>query len=190
MNRPRILILDGPRMTGKSTIARYLRNNINYATLINLTGFPDKGILGSVKMQKYYMNWLEYVKSHAGDEMTIIFDRHMFSEVVFSRLYKEYDFGDYYEWMLDGLVAVADVEVIFLELNSDEEITKRAGRNKVEYADVADNVLEISKQRKGYKQLAKEMKQSGIAGKMKFSQVAVDGKESIDIAKEIVARWN
>lgn len=190
MAKPKILILEGHRMAGKTTVAKHLRNSINYATLINFTGFPEDGPEGLVKIRKYYMNWLEYIKSHAGDDMTFIFDRFLFSEIVFSRLYKEYDFGPHAGSLIESLLMVADVELIHFHMTDKDELTMRAKREKVEYRNVSDSLSEVAKQRKGYREMIKQLKNSEYAANMTITEQSMNGLQSKDVAIEISDRWN
>jgi hypothetical protein len=179
--KPKVIILEGHRMTGKSTIARFLRNKVNYSTLCNLTGFPDKGIDGLAKIVKYYMNWINFL-SNIDDDITIIFDRHMFSEMVYSRLYKDYSFAPFFDVLLKQLSEVADVDLIFFELNDEEELKRRSGRDKVEWNNVKEDLYELGRQRDGYSRLREELKD----GPIRTHFYLVNGKSSKELANDII----
>lgn len=182
-NMVKVLILEGHRLTGKSTVARYLRNRVNYATLINPTGFPEDKNHGLFKITNYYIAWVEFIEKFKGQDVLFIFDRHMFSEMVYSKLYKQYDFAPYFDILLRKLVQVADVEVIFLELTDEDELKARSKRDKVNFADVAEDLEELAKQRNGYRELGEFVTSMNLP--LKITGMSVNGKSSSDIANEI-----
>jgi thymidylate kinase len=185
MGRPKIVILEGHRLTGKSTIAKILRNKVNYATLINPTGFPDKGKAGLDKISRYYVNWFAFLSGFQNDDITFMFDRFMFSEVVYSRLYKDYDFQNYFDTILQLMVQKADVELIFIELDNDKELRNRAKRDKVLFADVSEDLEELAKQRDGYRQLEKELRDMDLPN-LNITKIQVGESSSADIANIII----
>lgn len=180
----KVLILEGHRMAGKSTIAKYLRNSINYSTLINPTGFPNKGQRGLAKIADYYAGWTELIEKFKDEDIIFIFDRYMMSEMVYSRLYKDYEFDIYFDLLLKRLTEAADVEVVFLELTDRDELERRSTRDKALFAEVKDEVDEIEKQRDGYRKLKEEMKAKKVPN-LTISSMQVNGKSSKEIAKEI-----
>jgi thymidylate kinase len=184
MARPKVIFLEGHRLAGKSTIARHLRNKINYSTLINATGFPDKGETGFLKIQGYYRRWTDFLTSFAGSNILYLFDRYMFSEVVYSRLYKDYNFAPTFYRYLKELVAEVDVEIIFFELTDEEELIKRSMRDKVKFAEVKDDLYEVSRQRDGYRALRDEINTSDIP--VTVHSYVVNGKSSKEVAEDVM----
>lgn len=190
MGRPKVIVLEGPRMTGKSRVAKYLRNNINYATLINCTGFPERGEKGFNKIFHYYAAWLAFLRTHQDSDITLIFDRHMFSELVFARLYKDYEFDSAFTWMLHDMVDIADVELYIMEMDNEEELKRRlSSRKKVNYAEVQENLTELLKQRKGYLEMYDELIAKDLTG-LNVHHINMNDKESIEVAKHIVYEYN
>lgn len=180
----RVIILEGHRMTGKSTVARYLRNSINYATLINCTGFPDKGEPGLARISAYYRSFSQLLHAHKDSDTVFIFDRYMFSEMVYSVLYKDYDFTQYFNHFLDDLASIATVDVMFLELTSKMDMARRSKRDKVEFVNVQDSVEEIMKQRDAYRRvaLATEIRQHPS---VKVHRIQITNQSSKEVAKDI-----
>lgn len=148
----RLIILEGARCTGKSTIAQKLRQQgINYATLINFTGFPDDGANGLDKITKYYRSWIEFFRNLKGQDITFIADRMFFSEMVFSYLYKSYSFGLAYISLCADLVDVIDqLDLLLFTVDAEALETRIKRENKVEFAGVGDDISEIMKQQKEY----------------------------------------
>lgn len=186
----RVLIVEGHRNTGKSTVMKYLGNKINYATRINLTGFPDDGDKGLSKIATYYQNWFHFLENSKDEDMTIIFDRHMFSEVVYSRLYKSYDFYPYFTHLLRKMVHIAEIKLVVLQLDSTDEILRRiSSRDKVEFATAKENLNELLNQRAGYSNLVKEMREMNLPN-LDIEVISIDETmESKDVGQKIVSDW-
>nr|MDH3154359.1 hypothetical protein [Bacillus licheniformis] len=89
-----LIILEGARGTGKSSVAYKLRRRLKHSTLINPTGFHEDGDKGLAKISNYYEGIFDLLykwKARVSDNTTIL-DRFFPTEMVFSSLYKEYDF--------------------------------------------------------------------------------------------------
>lgn len=132
-----------------------LRELNSETTLINPTGFKDKGEEGLEKISEYYESLMCYLESMKNHDSTIILDRFFFSEVVFSSLYKDYYFGDKYLELLNRLENLAKldgvkVSVVYFKNSDEEEISKRLNREKINFADVKENVYESIKQQEMY----------------------------------------
>lgn len=184
-----VFILEGHRLTGKSTITRKLRNKINYATLINPTGFPEDGEEGLNKITHYYRSWIDFIKSFKDQDILFIFDRFMFSEVVFSRLYKTYNFDNVFYEFLEELCQYANVETLFLQISYDKQLLKRMHRDKVSFANVQDNLDQISKQREEYQKLYTEVKQKQIDN-LSVRMIDISGIESKHVAEALIGEYN
>lgn len=152
-----VKIIEGPRGVGKTTVARLLRNRIEGSTLINLTGFKADGEEGFKKIKRYYIalqGYLDALKK-SGEDYTIIFDRTFFSEMVYSPLYKSYDFKEFYDHLCRELIENVDkLEIYFLTLYDREEMARRLVRDKVGLFDsVEESVDQSLSQQRGYKDL-------------------------------------
>lgn len=100
----RLIIIEGPQGTGKSTLANHLRDNISSSNLLRLSGQKEKGIDGKKISEKMYDILMDYLEKMQDINMDIIFDRTFFSEECYARLgYKEYQFTDVYEKLLERL---------------------------------------------------------------------------------------
>lgn len=153
----KVIILEGPRGTGKSTVARLLRETIDGATLINPTGFGTDGEEGLHKISEYYQSLDGYLHdlASADNEYTVIFDRTFFSECVYSRIYKSYNFKPVYDYLLTSLLACADsVHLFFMKIEDEVELAKRLSRDKVKLFDhVEESVTQSTKQQQYYENL-------------------------------------
>lgn len=149
------IIVEGPRGTGKSSVTRLLREQIEGSTLINLTGFKANGEEGLHKITQYYEAFMPVLENLSGD-YTVIFDRHFFSEAVYSQLYKSYSFKTQYAYWMRRLVnAVDELEVFYLTITDavelDRRLNNRFNPNKVRLFDsIPENVQETFKQQSVY----------------------------------------
>ncbi len=187
----KLIILEGHRLTGKSTVSRVLRERINYATLLNPTGFKEDGERGLQKIVDYYDNWLYFLENlEKHKDLTFIFDRQIFSEMVYSRLYKQYDFAFYFQRILLAMLDVAHIDLFVLELNNDAELLRRAQRDKVPFAGIADSVEQVRAQREGYRRLFDDMVKGshGDLSRMNMQLHTLKGNEDVlSIAEDILS---
>lgn len=187
------VILEGPRATGKSTVARRLREEIWGSTWINPTGFSDDGHDGLVKIGAYYKGFFDMFRSmkrnhqELGD-VTFIFDRFFFSEMVYSQLYKTYDFEPHYKQFCKELLEVFDeVEIHYLRHSEEHELISRINRDKVDLFDaIPENVQEIMKQQAKYDEVLFAFEKEH-AGQPKLSMFHIDTSDkTIDEVVEII----
>lgn len=116
MEKPRLIIIEGPQGTGKTTLANYLRENIASSNLYRLSGQKDKTMLGKQYSIDMYHALLDYLKRMQHIPMDIIFDRTFFTEEVYARLgYKEYQFTDVYNELLTKLISL-DYRIYYFNL--------------------------------------------------------------------------
>ncbi len=117
MDKNRIIIVEGPQGTGKTTLTNYLRDNIAASNLYRLSGQRDKTINGKVKSDIMYNALLEYLNKMKEVGLDLIFDRTFFTEEIYARLgYKEYSFTDSYQTLLHKLEALNKYYEIYLIL--------------------------------------------------------------------------
>lgn len=155
MNRTKFICLEGARGTGKSTIAQQLRQSIKNSTLINFTGFNVDGKEGFLTVSNYYLKWLSMFENISFIDQTIICDRIFFSEKVFSKLYKNYDFTSVYN-VLASKLAKLNPTIFYLTINGEEELSKRLIRDKIPFHNVEESTKETLKQQDEYNNVFKE----------------------------------
>lgn len=153
----RIVVIEGARGTGKSTVARNARQKIPEITLVNPVGFHADGKEGLRKIVQYYASWINFISEMWNHDSTFVFDRFFFTERVFSELYKEYDFTDYYEEFLEELSEIADVDVVFFTIEDEKELKRRLTRDKVPFGKVEESVAETMNQQELYRNIMFDM---------------------------------
>ena len=82
----RLIIVEGPQGTGKTSLTNYLRDNIASSNLYRLSGQKDKTLTGKKYSEIMYKALLDYLERMQIVPMTILFDRTFFSEEVYARL--------------------------------------------------------------------------------------------------------
>lgn len=164
----KIITIEGSRGTGKSTIAHQLRQELKDTTLINFTGFNTDGEEGFKRITDYYMNWIAMFiqMKQAGLEHTILCDRIFFSEMVFSKLYKNYDFREVYAFLVEAF-ALLEPTIFYLTIEDEEELGRRLQRDKVPFHNVEESVTETFKQQAEYDKVFKDIED-------KFNIVTID----------------
>lgn len=163
MAKSKIIIVEGPQGTGKTTLTNYLRDNMSGSNLYRLSGQKDKTLTGKEYSKKMYMALLEYLEKMQDIPMDLIFDRTFFSEEVYARLgYKEYSFTDIYDKLIEKLLLLNyDIYFIVLYLEDTSLFKKRLEReghhNYQEFS--IDNSVN---QQNTYLSMAEELKNTKI----------------------------
>lgn len=183
----RILVIEGARGTGKSTIARKLREKTKDSTLINFTGFSLDGIEGFDKVSSYYMNWFYFLESMKGHDSTIICDRFFFSELVYSELYKDYDFSQQYSFFLTRLSKMADeIKILFFTIEDEDELKTRLIRDKVPFGTAEESTIETMRQQDVYEEIMNEVDfLYSDDEKINLNRIDTTGKTLEEIEKEV-----
>ena len=155
----KLIVVEGPQGTGKTTLANYLRDNLAGSNLYRLSGQKDKKMTGKIISAKMYHSLNKYLKEMEDIPMDIIFDRTFFSEQVYASLgYKEYSFTDVYQELLKNFANLKyDIYIIVLYLENSELYIERLKRNHHSYQTFSkDNSLN---QQNKYLELAREIKE-------------------------------
>lgn len=161
-NMNRLIIIEGPQGTGKTTLANYLRENIPGSNLYRLSGQKEKEETGKLISKKMYEALLDYLEKMVDIPMDLIFDRTFFTEEVYARLrYKQYSFTDVYQSLLDRFLKL-NYEIYFINLYlKDTSIyEKRLKREHHNYQ--AFSVESSIDQQNVYKEIGEKLKQNGV----------------------------
>lgn len=188
MANSKLIIIEGPQGTGKTSITDYIRYSIPYTNLYRLNGTNDNTVTGLEKSKKMYNNLLDYMKTLENCSVNLVFDRTFFSEETYCRLgYKEYSFTEVYKELLKKLNEL-DFEIYYITLYLKdtkifEERLKRDDKAKVKYAQF--NVNSSINQQNEYLKISDEVKEK--CSNIKVFKVSNDNgfdefkKEIIDI---------
>lgn len=116
MNKNRLIIVEGPQGTGKTTLTNHLRETIPSSNLYRLSGQKDKTKTGEQYSIKMYQALINYLKNMQDIPMDMIFDRTFFTEEVYSELgYKEYSFHEEYLKLVQQLYSL-NYDIYYISL--------------------------------------------------------------------------
>ena len=131
MKENRLIIIEVPQGTGKTTLANYLRENIKGSNLYRLSGQKDKTTDGKEYSIKMYQSLIKYLYRMQDIPMDLIFDRTFITEEVYARLgYKDYQFTDTYQKLVYDLSKLKyDIHYFSVYLKNVELFRKRLARD-------------------------------------------------------------
>lgn len=183
----RLVVLEGSRGVGKTTLARAIRDKIPEITLVNPTGFHLDGVEGFSKISEYYHNWFSFLDSMYEHDSIMVFDRFFFSEMVYSKLYKDYDFSNQFDYLARNLHKVAEkIDVIFLTIGDEDELSERLVRDKVPFGKAKESVDETLRQQERYSKVFDEFsKISDYRDNINFNTIDTTGKTTGELEQEI-----
>lgn len=154
-NKPKLIIVEGPQGSGKTTMTNWLREQMTSTNLYRLSGHNDKSPMGQRKSSIMYDQLHIYlmVVSRAA-AMNVVMDRTFISEYVYCTLgYKEYDFRTEYLQLcvsLDRLSMFYDIYIMNLYLNDPIEYKERLQRDKPQYQDAKFDIASSIRQQDAY----------------------------------------
>lgn len=187
-----ITILEGARGTGKSTLAFKLRQKIPETTLINFTGFHTDGEDGLCKVSDYYKSWMKLFYDLRYHESNFVFDRFYFSESIFSKLYKSYDFENEFYELSDLLYDLSDygvkINIFNLTINDTEELRHRLMRDKVPFGKAKESVEESLKQQELYDSMFENFNHYYSDTNLNTHTIDTSGKTNDNVYDEIVKK--
>lgn len=186
----RIMIFEGGRGTGKSTLTSKMRQTIKETTLINFTGFHDDGEEGLRKVSEYYDSWMQLLFSLSGHDSNLIFDRFYFSERVFSPLYKTYDFTDKYNQLNDLLEDLSkmgvQIDIVFLTIEDRDELQQRLIRDKIPFGKAEESVEQTLKQQEKYNRIFNHIDYNYGNENLKVHTIDTSGKNPQEVYDEVL----
>ncbi len=186
MANSKIIIVEGPQGTGKTTITDFIRFSLNYTNLYRLCGTSDITPAGLKKATIMYENLLTYIKSLENQSINLLFDRTFFTEEVYCRLgLKQYSFTKEFNRLASHLNNM-DFDIYYINLYLKniflfEKRLKREGKVAPDYLNFStDNSI---RQQNCYLQLAEEIKEN--YKNIKVYNVSND--DSLDDIKEKIS---
>jgi len=132
MEKNRIIIVEGPQGSGKTSLTSYLRTVIPGADLHRLCGLKDKSLAGKEKSKVRYLALLDYLKQLESLSLDFIFDRFFFSEEVYAQIgYKAYNFSEIYQSLVEKLCSLDyEIYLIILYLQNESLYKDRLDRGE------------------------------------------------------------
>jgi thymidylate kinase len=186
----RLILIDGTRGTGKSTLASKLRQRQSDTTLVNFTGFHSDGEEGLRKVTDYYTYWLTFLYSMKQHNSSFVCDRFFFSEQVYTPLYKEYDFSKKYNMFADFLPKVSDeIHIFHLTIHDEEELKGRLTRDKVPFGKAEENAQQSFLQQERYLELFAELRERySNLDHVRIHTIATDSKTNDEVYDELIQK--
>ena len=172
MERNKLIIVEGPQGTGKTTLTDYLRDNIACSNMHRLSGQKDKSIEGLSNSIKMFNSYFALLKNMQRVPMDMIFDRMFMTEEVYTRLgYKEYDFYEEYVNYLKQLnILKYDIYYLTLYLKNVELYKERLDRPS-HHNYQAFSLDSSKRQQETYLEVAKEI---ATYGNINTYEIAMD----------------
>ena len=134
--KSKLIIVEGPQGSGKTTVTDYIRHSLPYTNLYRLSGTSDNSETGLAKAIKMYEDLLKYMKTLEGTDINLLFDRTFFTEESYCRLgFKDYSFTEEYNRLVKKLDKL-DFDIYYINLYVDDtskfaERLDRAGKAKI-----------------------------------------------------------
>lgn len=161
--KSKLIIVEGPQGSGKTTVTDYIRHSLPYTNLYRLSGTSDNSETGLAKAIKMYEDLLKYMKTLEGTDINLLFDRTFFTEESYCRLgFKDYSFTEEYNRLVKKLDKL-DFDIYYINLYVDDtskfaERLDRAGKAKNKYAPF--KVESSIKQQETYMKMAEELEKN------------------------------
>ena len=130
MANSKLVIVQGPQGSGKTTVTDFLRFKIPYTNLYRLSGTRDSSPEGKVKSVNMYNNLLDYIQRLENAEINLVFDQMFFTEYVYCCLgFKQFGYEEEFKSFLKRLASFDfDIYYINLYLGDTDEFEKRLAR--------------------------------------------------------------
>jgi thymidylate kinase len=161
--KSKIIIVEGPQGSGKTTITDYIRYILPYTNLYRLSGTSDSSEFGREKSKNIYINLIKYIKAMQNMDINLLFDRTFFTEEIYCRLgFKKYSFTDIYKTLLAELSEM-NYEIYYItlylsNLNDYEKRLQRDNKANIKYASFSIN--SSIRQQEEYLKLSDEIRDS------------------------------
>lgn len=136
--KPKLFIIEGGQGSGKSSVARLLREKMTSTQLLSMSGNKDLSEGGKEKSFIQHSRTYSYIYDLRNADLNMILERSHLSETVYSRLgYKPYSFDEANDFILDYhlndiLSKFYDIS-IFILVADEKEYEKRLVRDKGSY---------------------------------------------------------
>ena len=161
MNKPKLIIIEGAIASGKSSLAKAIREQLPHTMLIDLSSIKKDTEFNSYMYHADVMNMIFDIK---GCHSNFVLSRSYISNEIYARLgKKDYDNSRNFKILTNKLELLQywyDVKIVILASNPNEYERRLGKRNKFEY--VKHSVDEALKQQKQYLLIADELRNAHI----------------------------
>lgn len=162
MNKPKIIILESSPASGKSTIAKLIRENLPNTTLLDLGSIGNDSLTNSYFYHSSILNILFDLRY---TESNFVFSRSFLTNQVYYIMNKKkYDNTRNYEFFCDRLKILSnyyDITIINLCCNK-QEYEKRLNNRGNKYEYIKYNSSESMKQQRVYMELMDNLREKDL----------------------------
>lgn len=155
IKKQKLIIIEGTRGSGKTTITNWLREYINYSQLIRLSGTADKSPTGREKVFKSRKADFIFAENNIGCDVHTILDRSFITEHVYADYlkYKEYPFQKESEILAKILndLDYSEKYLINMYVEDTDVLTERLQRDKAVFQGIDFSKEESISQQIAYK---------------------------------------
>lgn len=160
--KEKLIVVEGPQGSGKTTITDFLRHSLSYTNLYRLSGTADSTVEGKNKARDMYFDLLDYIKKMEHKSINLVFDRTFFTEENYCRLgKKDYSFTDVYEELLESFSKL-DFDIYYVTLYLEDEASYENRLKRDEKATITYSKFDVSNsiaQQREYLHMAEEIKE-------------------------------
>lgn len=153
--KQKLIIIEGTRGAGKSSITNWLREDIPYSQLIRLSGTADKSPTGKEKVFNARKADFIFAENNVGCDVHLVLDRSFITEHVYADYlnYKEYKFQEESEFLAKMLNSLdySEIYLINLYVGDTGVLTERLKRDKVVFQGIEFCKEESISQQVAYK---------------------------------------
>ena len=172
-----LIIVEGPRGVGKTTIVQAIRNTIPQTMVFQLTGL-NKTPTEKEDVYNHYLNLHTFLKDEKKFSYNLVLDRSFFTEEIMAKLYKDYTFDEECNELLEDLVDIGINIVVINLFISEEMYNKRLQREgKVEFQNLKYAAKDSIREQEEYKKMFERLKDEFSAHKNLHIQNYYNGGE-------------
>jgi thymidylate kinase len=155
----KLIIVEGARGSGKTTMVQELRNTIPQTMVMQLTGMAKTPEEYNNICDHYY-NIQQFLESEIDMPYNLVLDRSFFSEYVMAKLYKDYDFSDSYNTLADMLIKSGiELTLVLLTVKDDRFKDRLKREGKVKYQNLEYKAVASIKEQEVYKEIIHKFKE-------------------------------
>lgn len=185
----KIIVTEGPRGVGKTTIVQGLKNHTKECMVMQLSGIK-KVEDEREQIFKHYNNLHEFFRKDKDIPYTLFLDRTFITEAVYCNLgFKNYLFDEEFDKLLKEF-ADTGIEIHFVLLNTNpDNYEERLKRDKVQFQNLTYNKEDSLKESEAFKYYFEKIKTFAAINEcfnVYTHEVSNDTEDPLDAVKEIM----